>query len=154
MTDTKEKKIVHVHLNGENYKTVLNAGNHEIIADEPERSGGKGRGPDPYDLLLMSLGTCTVVTLRMYAERKKWPVEDIYMELRHYRDHAEDCVDCDDPKAKIDKIEKEIIVEGDLSDEQIERLLEISNKCPVYRTLKGDIEIISMIERRGEKNKV
>ncbi len=148
MADSKAKKIVHVHLDGENYKTVLNAGNHEIIADEPERAGGKDLGPDPYDLLLMSLGTCTVITLRMYAERKQWPVDDIYMELRHFRDHARDCDECEDPKAKIDKIEKEVIVEGDLSDEQMDRLLEISNKCPVYRTLQGDIEIHSTIGRK------
>lgn len=154
MAETKAKKIVHVHLDGENYKTVLNAGRHKIIGDEPKRAGGKNLGPDPYDFLLMSLGTCTVITLRMYAERKEWPVEDIYMELRHFRDHADDCVDCEDPKAKIDKIEKEIIVKGNLSDKQIDRLLEISKKCPVYRTLKGDIEIISIIERSGEKNQV
>ncbi|MEX2601179.1 MAG: OsmC family protein [Balneolaceae bacterium] len=143
-----KKKIVHVHLGDENYKTVLNAGNHEVIADEPESSGGGDQGPDPYDLLLMSLGTCTAVTLRMYAERKEWPVEGVYLELRHYRDHAEDCEGCDDPKTKIDKIEKEIIVKGDLTDEQVERLLEISNKCPVYRTLTGQVEIDSAIEKR------
>lgn len=148
MTDSKEKKIVHVHLNAENYKTELNAGKHTIIADEPERAGGSDKGPDPYDLLLMSLGTCTVITLRMYAERKEWPLDDVYMELRHFRDHAEDCTDCDDPSSMIDKIEKEIIVEGDLDDEQVDKLLEISNKCPVYRTLKGEMDIISTIERK------
>jgi putative redox protein len=148
MADSKAKKIVHVHLNGENYKTVLNAGNHEIIADEQDSAGGKNLWPDPSDLLLMSLGTCTVITLRMYAERKEWPVEDIYMELSHFRDHARDCDDCEDPKSKIDKIEKEVIVEGDLSDEQLDRLLEISNKCPVYRTLQSDIEIHSTIGKK------
>ncbi|MEX0769887.1 MAG: OsmC family protein [Balneolaceae bacterium] len=148
MADTQKKKIVHVYQDGEKYKTVLTAGDHEWIADEPESSGGKGLGPDPYDLLLMSLGTCTAVTLRMYAERKKWPVEELYLELRHYRDHAKDCEDCDDPKAKIDQIDKEIIVKGDLSEEQVQRLLEISNKCPVYRTLTGDIEIHSNIVQR------
>ncbi len=146
-----EKKIVHIHLDKENYKTVLHAGNHEIIADEPESHGGKDLGPDPYDLLLMSLGTCTAITLRMYAKRKGWPLEDIYLELRHYKDHAKDCVDCEDPKSRIDKIEKELIVKGDLSDEQIERLLEISKKCPVYKTLNGDIEIESMIEKKPVK---
>ncbi|MEX0994416.1 MAG: OsmC family protein [Balneolaceae bacterium] len=148
MSESIKKKIVHVHQSGDHYKTVLNAGNHEIIADEPETAGGGDLGPDPYDLLLMSLGTCTVVTLRMYADRKEWPLEDIYMELRHYRDHAKDCEDCEDPKAKIDKIDKEIIVKGELTDEQVGRLLEISNKCPVYRTLTGDIEIHSNIEKR------
>jgi len=146
MTDNSKKKIVHVHLGDENYKTVLNAGDHEIIADEPESAGGKDKGPDPYDLLLMSLGTCTVMTVRMYASRKKWPVEDIFMELRHFKDHAEDCRDCGEKSSKIDRIEKEITIQGDLSEEQLDRLLEISKKCPVHRTLLQDIEIDSKID--------
>lgn len=146
MTDNSKKKIVHVHLGDENYKTILNAGDHEVIADEPESSGGKDKGPDPYDLLLMSLGTCTVMTVRMYASRKKWPVDDIFMELRHFKDHAEDCRDCDEKSSKIDRIEKEIMIKGDLSDEQLDRLLEISQKCPVHRTLLQDIEIDSKID--------
>ncbi|MGF1669037.1 MAG: OsmC family protein [Balneolaceae bacterium] len=146
MTEHSKKKIVHVHLGDEKYKTTLNAGEHKIIADEPITAGGKDKGPDPYDLLLMSLGACTVITIRMYAERKKWPVEDIYMELRHFKDHARDCRDCDEKAVKIDKIEKEITVTGDLSDEQLEKLLEISKKCPVHRTLMSDIVIDSKID--------
>ena len=148
MAKNSDKKIVHIHLGNDNYKTVMNAGNHELISDEPEKVGGKDLGPDPYDYLLMSLGSCSVITMRMYAERKEWPVEDIYIELRHFKDHAEDCEDCDDPKARIDKIEKEIIIKGDLSNDQIERLLEISKKCPVHRTLLNDIEIKSTVEKR------
>jgi len=148
MAKNSDKKIVHIHLGNDNYKTVMNAGNHELISDEPEKVGGKNLGPDPYDYLLMSLGSCSVITMRMYADRKEWPVEDIYVEMRHFKDHADDCEDCDDPKARIDKIEKEIIIKGDLSDEQIERLLEISKKCPVHRTLLNDIEIISTAEKR------
>ena len=146
MTDNSKKKIVHVHLGDENYKTTLNAGDHKVIADEPESAGGKDKGPDPYDLLLMSLGTCTVMTVRMYASRKKWPVEDIFMELRHFKDHAKDCSDCEEKSSKIDRIEKEITIKGDLSDEQLDRLLEISKKCPVHRTLLQDIEIDSKID--------
>lgn len=142
------KKIVHVYQDGSTYRTVLTAGNHELTADEPERAGGKELGPDPYDYLLMSLGSCTVITLRMYADRKGWPVEEIYMELRHFRDHAKDCEDCDDPSLKIDKIEKELVVKGDLDQDQVDRLLEISNKCPVYRTLTGELEISSSIVKR------
>jgi len=149
MTDQPKKKIVHVHLGDENYKTLLHAGNHEVIADEPESAGGKDKGPDPYDLLLMSLGTCTVMTIRMYAQRKKWPVEDIYMELRHFKNHADDCRDCDEESSKIDRIEKEITVKGNLDDGQLERLLEISKKCPVHRTLLGEIEIDSKIEKKS-----
>lgn len=148
MTKNSDKKIVHIHLGSENYKTVMTAGNHELISDEPEKVGGKDLGPDPYDYLLMSLGSCSVITMRMYADRKEWPVEDIYIEMRHFKDHSDDCEDCDDPKARIDKVEKEIIIKGDLSDEQIDRLLEISKKCPVHRTLLNDIEIVSTVDKR------
>lgn len=148
MSDKIKKKVVHVYQGGEKYKTVLHAGDHEVISDEPDTMGGGDLGPDPYDLLLMSLGSCTAITLRMYADRKGWPLEEIYLELRHFRDHADDCVDCDDPSAMVDKIEKELIVKGDLTDEQIDRLLEISKKCPVYRTLIDELEITSSITRR------
>lgn len=150
MVQNNEKKILHIHLPKENYKTVMTAGKHELVADEPDHMGGTDSGPDPYDYLLMSLGSCSVITVRMYAERKKWPVEDIYMELRHFKDHAEDCEDCDDPKARIDKIEKELIVKGDLSQEQLDKLLEISKKCPVHKTLLSDVEIHSSAELRNE----
>lgn len=148
MSDSDEKKIVHFHLGDQNYKTVMTAGPHELIADEPEDVGGKDEGPDPYDYLLMALGSCSVITMKMYANRKEWPIEDIYIEMRHNKTHAEDCEDCDDPKARIDKIEKDIIVEGDLSEEQLERLLEISKKCPVHKTLLSDVEIVSTVEKK------
>lgn len=144
----EDKKIVHFHLGNENYKTVMTAGRHELLSDEPKTAGGKDTGPDPYDYLLMSLGSCTAITVKMYAKRKKWPIDDIFVEMRHYKSHAEDCKDCDDPKAKIDRIEKEIIIKGDIDDEQLMRLLEISKKCPVHRTLLGDIDIHSEIEKR------
>lgn len=139
------QKIVHIHLGTDNYKTVMNAGPHELVSDEPESMGGNDTGPDPYDYLLMSLGSCTVITMRMYAERKKWPLEDVYVELRHSKRHAEDCADCDDPKKKLDHIEKEIILKGDLSEEQRERLLEISKKCPVHKTLFSEIKVTSSL---------
>lgn len=149
MSDSDEKKkIVHVHLGDQNYKTVLNAGEHELIADEPEDAGGGNQGPGPYDYLLMALGSCSVITMKMYADRKEWPVEDIYIEMRHFKSHAEDCVDCDDPNSKIDKIEKEIIVKGDLSRNQLNRLLEISKKCPVHKTLLNEIEIQSTVNKK------
>lgn len=142
------KKIVHIHIDKNNYKTVMTAGQHELVSDEPLKSGGKDLGPDPYDYLLMALGSCTAITMRMYANRKEWPVEDIYIELRHNKVHAEDCEDCDDPKARIDKIEKEIIVKGDLDRDQIDRLLEISKKCPVHKTMIKSVIVDSTIEKR------
>ncbi len=148
MPESKDKKIVHVHLGDQNYTTILTAGSHEVIADEPVDAGGQNKGPDPYDHLLMALGSCTAITLRMYAERKEWPVEDIYVELRYFKDHAEDCIDCDEKSAKIDKIEKELIIKGNLDQQQLDRLLDIADKCPVNRTLKGSIEMKSAIENR------
>jgi len=148
MSSNSDKKIVHIHHGKENFKTIMTAGNHELVADEPKDVGGSNKGPDPYDFLLMSLGSCTAITLKMYADRKKWAVEDIYVELRQFKDHATDCEDCDDKSAKIDKIEKEIIVKGDLSQEQLDKLLEISHKCPVNRTLKGEVEMNATIVQK------
>lgn len=143
-----QKKIVHLHLGNENYKTTMTAGRHELISDEPISVGGEDMGPDPYDYLLMSLGSCTVITLKMYADRKKWPVDDIYVEMLHHKSHAEDCSDCDNPKTKIDKIEKEIIIKGDLEKDQLQRLMEISKKCPVHKTLLSEIDIETSIGKQ------
>ncbi|MDX1586030.1 MAG: OsmC family protein [Balneolaceae bacterium] len=148
--ETDKKKIVHVHLpKDETYKTTLTAGKHELIADEPERvDGGTDAGPDPYDYLLMALGSCTAMTVKMYAQRKEWPLEDLFVELKHNKRHDEDCSNCEANKSKIDVIEKELVVKGDLTQQQVDRLLEIANKCPVNRTLLGDIEIKGSIEHR------
>jgi len=142
-----EQKIVHIHLSkDETFKTTLTAGKHELIADEPESvPGGQDAGPDPYDYLLMGLGSCTLMTMKMYARRKGWALDDLYLELRHDKRHAEDCAECEDPKSKIDHIEKELIIKGDLTDEQREKLLDISKKCPVHRTLESDITIKSSL---------
>lgn len=146
----KKQKIVHVHLpKEETFTTTLTAGNHELTADEPKDvSGGKDQGPDPYDYLLMSLGSCTVMTIRMYVKRKGWPMDDVFMELKHSKKHGEDCERCEDPKSKIDVIEKEVIVEGDLTEEQIQKILDISKKCPVHRTLMGEMQIESSITHK------
>lgn len=145
-----QQKIVHIHLpKNEAFKTALSAGKHELTADEPESvDGGKDAGPDPYDYLLMSLGSCTLMTVKMYANHKGWELDDLYMELRHNKRHDEDCENCEDPKSKIDHIEKELIVKGDFTQEQRDKLLDISKKCPVHRTLKGDIEIKSLLSER------
>jgi putative redox protein len=150
MAEEKQPKIVHVHLpKDEPFKTVLTAGNHEFIADEPEDvEGGHDEGPDPYDYLLMALGSCTVMTVKMYARRKDWPLDDTYLELKHYKNHKEDCKNCEKKQSKIDVIEKELILEGDLNDEQIDRLLDISKKCPVHRTLMSDIKIKSSVTHK------
>ncbi|TVQ66867.1 MAG: OsmC family peroxiredoxin [Balneolaceae bacterium] len=134
-----KKKIVHLHLPKENYKTIMHAGRHELIADEPQELGGADTGPDPYDYLLMSLGSCSVITMRMYAERKKWPLEDVYIEMRHYKTEAEE----DGKSVNRDVIEKEITLVGELDDQQTERIIEISKRCPVHRTLLNSAEILT-----------
>lgn len=139
----KEKKIVHIHHGEEKYRTVMHAGRHELIADEPESAGGQDSGPDPYDYLLMALGSCSVITLKMYAARKEWKLDEVFIELNHHKTESEKKSDSGEKRSKKDVIEMEIIVKGDLSEEQIERLVEISKKCPVHRTLKGEMEIIT-----------
>ncbi len=147
MSESIAQKIVHVHLpKDEAFKTTITAGKHELIADEPTTvPGGQNLGPDPYDLLLMSLGTCTVMTVKQYAQRKGWELGDIYMELRHNKSHVEDCETCEDPSSKIDVIQKELIIKGSLTDEQKDKLLEISKKCPVHKTLLNELRIESSI---------
>ena len=113
---------------------------HFLRADEPVNYGGGDLGPSPYDLLLMSLGACTSMTLRMYANRKKLPLEDVSIRLIHERVHAEDCIECE---ARIERITRRISLVGDLNDEQRRKLLEIADKCPVHRTLESVPKIVT-----------
>jgi putative redox protein len=118
------------------------AGEHFLRADEPLEHGGSDLGPTPYDLLLMSLGACTSMTLRMYANRKQIPLDDLRVRLRHERVHAKDCEDCEQGKG-MERISRSIALDGELNAEQREKLLEIADKCPVHRTLEGDLRIDS-----------
>jgi putative redox protein len=118
---------------------VLVGGTHTLCADEPERYGGTDTGPSPYDLLLAGLGACTTMTVRMYADRKKLPLERVSVTLRHDKIHAEDCESCETQEGKIDRIEREIELTGPLDDEARTKLLEIAEKCPVHRTLHSEV---------------
>jgi putative redox protein len=112
-----------------------------VVADEPLEAGGSNQGPNPYELLLGSLGSCTAMTILMYARRKRWPVEHVRVELDHSRVHAKDCEDCETQDVKLDYFRKRITVRGNLTEEQRARLAEISQRCPVHRTLTGTIRI-------------
>lgn len=121
-------------------QTVL-AGRHRLRADEPMAVGGDDAGPSPYELLLAALGACTSMTVRMYAERKQWPLERVSVQLEHARIHASDCAECETKQAYVDRIERVLTLDGPLDAEQRQRLLEIANKCPVHRTLLGEVQI-------------
>ncbi len=114
---------------------------HHVLADEPTRHGGRDTGPDPYEFLLAALGTCMSMTVRMYSSHKKLPLEKVSVKLSHSRIHAQDCEHCETKDGKIDRIDSELVLDGDLTAEQRQRMLEISNKCPVHRTLHSEIDV-------------
>jgi len=131
-------------------RQVVSIGPHQLLADEAREAGSNDEGPDPYEYLLASLGTCINMTLRMYANHKGWPLKQIETTLSHSKSYATDCEHCERPAAMIDHIERRIALFGELSDEQRKRLLEIANRCPVHRTLTSKIEIHSALETRDQ----
>jgi putative redox protein len=122
------------------YTQQITAGHHRLVADEP-RPIGDDAGPTPYDLLLAALGACTSMTVRMYAERKGWPLERVRVTLRHSRIHAEDCADCETTKGWISHIDRAIELSGDLDDDQRQRLMQIAERCPVHQTLTSEVRV-------------
>ena len=120
---------------------IMLDGRHSLYADEPVTTGGGDTGPGPYELLLMALGSCTSMTIEMYATRRKWPLEQVVVRLRHERVYAEDCADCEDVNSMLDQIELGVELIGPLDEGQRARLLQIAEKCPVHRTLTSKIDI-------------
>jgi putative redox protein len=110
----------------------------ELTADEPAGVGGADSGPTPYDLLLAALGSCTAMTVRMYAERKGWPLRHVTVQVRHQRVHAADCAVCDTKVGLLDHIERELEFDGELTEEQRARLMDIAERCPVHRILNSE----------------
>jgi uncharacterized OsmC-like protein len=126
---------------GTGLRTGIMANGHTLVADEPVSMGGTGAGPTPYDYLLAAQGSCTAITVRMYADRKGWPLESVTVRLDHQRIHAEDCEECETKEGRIDRIERELEVGGPLKEQQRRRLLEIANRCPVHRTLESEVVV-------------
>ena len=124
------------------FRTDVEAAGHTIIADEPAGGGGANDGPSPYDLLLGAIASCTAMTVRMYAARKQWPLEEVVVRLRNERKHAVDCADCVTQRVGIKRIERQVEMRGALTDEQRQRLLEIADRCPVKQTLERGIEVV------------
>jgi uncharacterized OsmC-like protein/alpha/beta superfamily hydrolase len=127
------------------FAVSIQAGRHSLIGDEPQAVGGDALGPSPYDLLLGALGECTVMTLRMYARQKEWPLESARVTLTHQKIHAADCAGCETREGKIDRIDRLIELQGPLDEVQRARLLEIADKCPVHRTLDSEVQVITRI---------
>ncbi len=138
---SEEQKEVIVYGDGEGLHQEVFIDSHRLVADEPAESGGSGRGPDPYDLLLASLGACTSITITMYAQSEGLPLRGVTTRLQHSNVHADDCAECETEEGKIDWIELNIELDGPLSDEQRSQLLEIAEKCPVHQTLISETVI-------------
>lgn len=123
------------------FTTEIRAGNHSLLADEPEKFGGNDLGPNPYDLLNAALGACTSMTIQMYARRKKWALKEAIVHLKHDKVHGEDCITCEEKGGKLDQLSREVELIGELDESQRRRLMEIADKCPVHKTLISKISI-------------
>jgi putative redox protein len=127
--------------NAEGFTQDIALGPHQLTAEEPKDMGGEDEGPTPYDLLLAALGSCTSITVTLYAQRKSWPLQGVITRLRHSRIHVTDCAECETEEGTINRIELDIEFVGPLSSEQRSKLLEIAKKCPVHRTLTSETNI-------------
>ncbi len=140
-TQPTDGRVVVEETGAGKFLNQVRVGSHELAADEPVGFGGLDAGPSPYDYLLAGLGACTSMTLRMYADRKGLPLENVSVSLRHEKIHAEDCADCETSEGRIDHIDREIKIVGNLTEPQRTRLLEIADRCPVHRTLHSEVHI-------------
>lgn len=133
----------HVIVRGDvaGFAQQVEIGPHNLKGDEPVASGGTDTGPTPYDYLLAALGTCTSMTISFYARRKGWPLENVTVSLHHSKIHATDCAECETKVGKIDRIEREIHLSGNLTAERRAKLMEIADRCPVHQTLTSEINI-------------
>jgi putative redox protein len=139
MHDEGREGVVIVRGAATGFAQEIIAGPHQFVSDEPTSVGGTDRGPTPYDLLLAALGSCTSMTIAMYARRKQWTLERVTVRLRQSRVHAEDCAACETRMATVTLIERDIELEGVLDEEQRAQLLAIANRCPVHQRVTSQM---------------
>lgn len=144
-SDKTDDQVI-AHLGTSGYATDIFAKGHRLVADEPVSTGGTNLGPDPYGYLLSGLGACTAITLRMYSDRKQWPLDGVTVKLNHQKIYAADCETCETQEGKLDQIEREIELFGPLDDQQKQRLMQIADRCPVHRTLHSEIIVKSKLK--------
>ena len=142
-------QTITVHGSAAGFAQEIAIGRHRLFADEPASVGGTDTGPNPYDLLLAALGSCTSMTVAMYARRKGWPLESVTVRLSHSKVHAEDCAESETKVGMLDHVSRDVQLNGPLDDEQRARLLDIATKCPVHRTLKSEIMIETHLTEPG-----
>jgi uncharacterized OsmC-like protein len=128
------------------YRTEIDADGHHLVADEPVPAGGTDAGPSPYDLMSAALAACTTMTLRMYADRKRWPLEAVEARVRHEKVHCEDCGEVGAKSSRIDRFQRLLSLAGPLDEDQRRRLLEIADRCPVHRTLHSKVKVETKLE--------
>jgi len=143
VTGEAPRNVVVRETRNSKFQQTISTGPHHLLADEPVAAGGEDSGPGPYDFLLASLGACTSMTMRMYADRKALPLERVTVTLKHQKIHAEDCAECETKAGMLDQIDRVIAMEGALDAEQRKKLMEIADKCPVHRTLTSEIRIVT-----------
>ncbi|UCH74003.1 MAG: alpha/beta fold hydrolase [Rhodospirillales bacterium] len=144
--DVTEGEVVVAEAGEGRYTQSVVTGRHRLRADEPKSVGGDDAGPNPYAYLLAALGACTSMTIRMFADRKDWPLESVSVRLRHKKVHARDCAECESRDGRIDWIDRDITLAGPLDQAQTDRLLEIADKCPVHKTLQNETFVSTRIE--------
>jgi putative redox protein len=140
-------KVIISSLTDYTHAQLVTMPRNAFVADEPEDEGGDNLGPTPYQLLSAALGACTAMTLQIYARRKDYPLHEVAVEVEHSRTHAEDCQQCENPKAGlIENLHRRIVLRGPLSDEQRDDLLRVAQKCPVHKTLRASPEVHDSVD--------
>ena len=142
---TDEREWITASVGPSGYRTEITAGAHRFFADEPVALGGTGTGPTPYELLLGALGGCMAMTLRMYADRKRWPLRGVRIHLRTERAHEKDCENCETEDVGLPRIARRIELDGPLDDQQRERLHYIADRCPVKQTLQRGLLVETVV---------